>query len=370
MKKILQASLFAFLSVFALNAQNDVAPFETEAPNGNRALFDLEFVYDIGVNGSIGAQSNAGVIYFGGEYWVSVWNADLIHVLDASGGFVETFTIAGVSGTRSFTTDGTNIYIGTAGTQIFEIDPVTRTLTNTIDITTASDAEARMLTYDSELDGGNGGFWIGDFGSDIASVDMSGIELSVIPAASHGTTIYGGAVDNFSDDGPWLWVSDQSGAAPNRHFITQVDPSAGIQTGVIYDFTTDGFANGATDVLAGGLSFSEDVVSDQVTFVAVCQCSPSNLLFGIELEEELSTNDVNNDPSTFALFPNPANNDIVQIESQFSGEKQIAIFDVIGNRVLDATVTNTIDISSLSAGVYIVQLTHEGSTSVKKLVVR
>lgn len=311
MKKILQVSLFTFLSVFALNAQNEVAPFESPAPEGNRALFDLEFVYDIGVNGSIGAQSNAGVIFFDNQYWVSVWNDALIHVLDASGGFVETFSIAGVTGTRSFTTDGTSIFIGTASTQIFEIDPATRTLINTIDITTASDAEARMCTYDENLDGGNGGFWIGDFGSDIAAVDMNGIELSVIPAATHGTTIYGGAVDNFSDDGPWLWVSDQSGTAPNRHFVTQVDPSAGNQTGVIYDFTTDGFANGATDVLAGGLSFSTDVVADEVTFVGVCQCSPSNLLFGAELRELLSTNDINNDPSAFALFPNPASNDIV-----------------------------------------------------------
>jgi len=369
MKKILQVSLFALFGVFALNAQNEVAPVDSAAPNGTRALFDLEYAFDIGTNGSVGANGLAGVIFFDNQYWISEWQTDVIHVLDDTGGFVESFTIPGLSGTRSLTTDGTNIYIGTAGTQIFQIDPVFREIAATIDITTASDAEARMCTYDSELDGGNGGFWIGDFSSDIASVDMSGIELSVIPAGTHGTVIYGGAVDNVSDDGPWLWVSDQSGTAPNRHFITQVDPAAGNQTGVNYDFTTDGAANGATEVLAGGLFISGDVVADQTSFVGLCQCTPSNLLFGLELKEELSTNDFNSNPSTFALFPNPANN-TVQIESQFNGEKQVAIFDVIGNRVLDATVTNSIDISALSAGVYMVQLTQEGTTSVKKLVVR
>jgi len=96
-----------------------------------------------------------------------------------------------------------------------------------------------MCTYDPTLDGGNGGFWIGDFGSDIISVSMVGFELSVIPASDHNMVIYGGAIDNVSPGGPFLWIHDQSGIAPDQSEVKQIDIATGLPTGVVYSYLID-----------------------------------------------------------------------------------------------------------------------------------
>ena len=368
MKKLLLFIMVVSVGLFTANAQSPEVGPASDAPNGQQdALFDVLFITDVGSSGSVGADGLAGVLFLNNEYWVSAWATDLIHVLDSSGGFVETITIPGLSGTRSFTTDGTLVYIGTGGLSIFEVDHATRMVTNIINVTTGSDAEARMVTYDETLDGGSGGFWIGDFGSDIASLDMAGNELSVIPSGTHGTVIYGGAIDNVSPGGPFLWISDQSGTAPSRLFLTQLDPATGVPTGVVYDFTVDGGGAGATEVLAGGLMFSADAVPGTIAMVGLCQCSPSNLLFGLELVQVAGIGD--NDLSNFTLFPNPSNGDIVTINTSVSGEKQVAVFDVLGKKVIDVTIDNELNISALTSGIYMVRVTQNNSTATKKLIV-
>ncbi len=372
MRKLQLFVLALVAGMFSMTAQNaEIGPFSPAPQNTNpEALFDLLFTLDVGSTGSTTVNGLAGVIFFGGEYWISEWQTDVIHRVADDGTFIASFTIPGVTGTRSFTTDGTNIYIGTAGLQIFEIDPGTMMVTNTINITTGSSAEARMCTYDETLDGGSGGFWIGDFGSDIASVDMSGNELSVIPAATHGTTIYGGTIDNVSPGGPFLWIHDQSGTAPSRDFITQINPATGVPTGVIYDFTTDGFGAGSTDVLAGGLTVSSDVDgSVDYALLGLCQCTPSNLVFAIELVGSAGVED--NSLADLSLFPNPTNGSTVNIQTALQGDKQVTVFDVLGKQVINTVVSNNeLSIAGLNSGVYIVRVVQNGLTATKKLVVR
>jgi hypothetical protein len=100
----------------------------------------------------------AGVIWTGTEFWCAAWASGDIYVADANGNALSpaSFTIPGVSGTRSMTTDGIHIYIGTAATSIYKIDPITKTLTSTINTSVTA---CRYLTYDPTLDNGNGGFW-------------------------------------------------------------------------------------------------------------------------------------------------------------------------------------------------------------------
>lgn len=73
-----------------------------------------------------------------------------------------------------------------------------------------------------------------------------------------------------------------------------------------------------------------------------------------------------------SLFPNPANGDIVYIASANEVAKAVTIFDMLGKQVVNTTVNNngTIDVSSLTTGVYMVQVTEEGKTATKKLVVQ
>ncbi len=370
MKKFNILAVALIMTVFTVNAQlQEVGPYNEAPPvtENSSALFDLLYQWDIGSAGSVGVDGLAGVIKFGDHYWVSEWASDIIHILNYDGSFSESIVIPGVTGTRSFTTDGTSIFIGGGSTTIYEVDPVTRELVDDIVLITATDAEARMCTYDPTLDGGNGGFWVGDFGSDIISVSMIGLELSVIPAADHNTVIYGGAIDNVSPGGPFLWIHDQSGTAPDQGWIRQIDIATGLQTGVDFSYLPDAGTLGGTDALAGGLFISDDAVEGYVTMVGLCQCSPSNQLFGVELVEALGVND--SEISNFSIYPNPANGNTVNIETNSIGAKQISVYDVLGKQVINTEISNNeLNISALEAGVYLVKVNQNGITATKKLI--
>ncbi len=369
-KRLLSLSLMLALGTgVSTFAQNHEAAPVVQGTNPNtedtNALFDILFNYDIGT--AIGAQGNAGVCFVDGNFWVSAWASDLIHVLDNNGNYTETFVIPGVTGARSMTYDGTSVYIGTASTQIYQVDPVSRTIDNTINIAPTTGATARMVAFDPTLDGGNGGFWTGNFSSDIASFDMNGTELSVIPLSTHNTAIYGGAVDNVSPGGPFLWIHDQT-AAGGGDLVVQLELPSGTPTGVVYDYNALGQPAGNTGI-AGGLFISDEVVPGSVTIVGVSQGTPLDQLFGLELVG--GTAGVNDNAiSNFSLYPNPASGK-VNINTNIAGEKQVVVFDLLGKQVLSTTTSgNEINISALKSGVYMLSVTQNKVTATKKLIVQ
>jgi hypothetical protein len=75
----------------------------------------------------------------------------------------------------------------------------------------------------------------------------------------------------------------------------------------------------------------------------------------------------------FATYPNPITNSTFTITSKSSSKKTITIFNVLGKKVLSSSfsgVKSTIDVSAISAGIYILKVTEEGKTATKKLVIR
>ncbi len=76
-----------------------------------------------------------------------------------------------------------------------------------------------------------------------------------------------------------------------------------------------------------------------------------------------------NNKELFSLYPNPAN-DYVNISSQDAGNKNVAVYNVLGNQVINTTITERLDISNLNSGVYIVKISQSGVSSTKKLIVR
>jgi hypothetical protein len=69
------------------------------------------------------------------------------------------------------------------------------------------------------------------------------------------------------------------------------------------------------------------------------------------------------------MFPNPVSDNILNITSSNNADKTVAIYDMLGKQVLNTTVNNgTVDVANLSAGLYIVNITEEGKTAVKKLI--
>lgn len=76
-----------------------------------------------------------------------------------------------------------------------------------------------------------------------------------------------------------------------------------------------------------------------------------------------------NNISGLKVYPNPAKNTLYVTSDSFA-TKEVELFDVLGKSVLNTkTVNNTVNISSLSKGVYVVKITEEGKTATRKIVV-
>ena len=74
---------------------------------------------------------------------------------------------------------------------------------------------------------------------------------------------------------------------------------------------------------------------------------------------------------TFSLFPNPTTQDFVTIKTTTKQPTTVIAFDILGKQVLKTVLkTNRLDVSELNAGVYILQLTQNETTTTKKLVVQ
>lgn len=72
-----------------------------------------------------------------------------------------------------------------------------------------------------------------------------------------------------------------------------------------------------------------------------------------------------------AMYPNPVSGNVLNITSANNAAMNVQIFDILGKQVINTQVTNnTVNVSQLNAGVYIVKITEEGKTATRKLVVR
>ena len=72
-----------------------------------------------------------------------------------------------------------------------------------------------------------------------------------------------------------------------------------------------------------------------------------------------------------SFYPNPVTNGKVYISSKLNADKQIAIFDVLGKKVLQTLLTSKeLNVTSLSPGVYIIKIEEGDATATRKLIVR
>ena len=76
-----------------------------------------------------------------------------------------------------------------------------------------------------------------------------------------------------------------------------------------------------------------------------------------------------NNAVAFSVSPNPATSN-VQINSTVNGEMSVAVYSILGNKVMSTTTAGNLDISALNSGVYLVQITQGATTATQKLVVK
>lgn len=71
------------------------------------------------------------------------------------------------------------------------------------------------------------------------------------------------------------------------------------------------------------------------------------------------------------IYPNPASSDRIYITTKLSESKEVDIFDVLGKKVLHATITGKeLNISELTPGVYIIKIKEGDATATRKLIVK
>ena len=72
-----------------------------------------------------------------------------------------------------------------------------------------------------------------------------------------------------------------------------------------------------------------------------------------------------------SFYPNPVNTGKIYITSKSALDKDIIIFDVLGKKVLQATINaKELSIASLSPGVYIIKIREGEATATRKLIVK
>jgi hypothetical protein len=232
--------------------------------NGTRALWDVLLTFNAQAAGFPGIEADANFIY------LASWNSTNFGKYQHDGTWVNDFTVPGAGNIRDLAYDGEFFYGGSASTTIFRMNFNTNTLVNTI---STSGVNVRHIAYDPTLDGGNGGFWAGDWAT-MAKVSMTGATLQTVSVPF--SSMYGSAFDNNSAGGPFIWIFDQGGAGVDIH---QFDIATSAVTGVMFSAAgVPGFNAG----IAGGLAASGLVVPGKFVLLANIQQDPQ-LIVALEL---------------------------------------------------------------------------------------
>ncbi|HEY6142966.1 MAG TPA: T9SS type A sorting domain-containing protein [Flavobacterium sp.] len=72
-----------------------------------------------------------------------------------------------------------------------------------------------------------------------------------------------------------------------------------------------------------------------------------------------------------SLYPNPVSNGKIYITSKNDSDKDIIIFDVLGKKVLQTSISSReLNVSNLSPGVYIIKINEGDATATRKLIVK
>ena len=73
----------------------------------------------------------------------------------------------------------------------------------------------------------------------------------------------------------------------------------------------------------------------------------------------------------FKMYPNPATQGKVFIETISNAPRKILIFDVLGTQVLETTLLgNELNLSGIDAGVYVIRVFEKDKVATRKLIVK
>ncbi len=208
---------------------------------GGKAAWDIDLSFSTEYSGFSNAETDGNKIY------IAQWGSEYFYEHNMDGSNPNWFVIPGVSQIRDMAySPNTGYFYGSdVSMTIYIMDMQNRTLVGTIPVTCAGITGVRHIAYDPNLDGGAGGFWIGNW-EELGAVSMTGTELvpnASTPALADCT---GSAYDPWSNPSNpklWLYVTEYPSVTPK---LVQFDINSLSFTGKTHA-TTDlpGYAAGA-----------------------------------------------------------------------------------------------------------------------------
>ena len=242
----------------------------------NREVWNVMFQF------SAGDRAQVAVATDGNHFYTATWSSNYSHGFfryELDGSSPVGFSIPGVPlAIRSLTYDGEYFYAGVASMTIYKLDLVNETLVGTITPFCSGVNSIRHLSYDPTLDGGNGGFWIGDWAT-LGAVSKTGAQLIPNSATPALENIYGSAFDNKSDPAnPVLWLNTHI----NGVLIRKFDINTLTLTPFVYSLESANLIN--DKYYGGGICTWENAENGKLVLVANVQANP-NLIFGFEIAD-------------------------------------------------------------------------------------
>ena len=158
-------------------------------------------------------------------------------------------------------------------------------------------------------------------------------------------------------------------------FIKALDPNAGYSDALngayVTALPTDGVFSvtvPASELLAGYIVQAGFAVNGP-NANPDNQAANGKVILGGDVDAPMSIDDV--DVLDMRIYPNPVDGNFVTILSPINGTKYIQVFDINGRRVMDTAINgNTLDVSSINSGFYMIKVTIDGQSKISKLVVR
>ncbi len=263
-----------------ISKKTETSPF-LEAASGQDASRSLgwDILLHFNAYAPIGGEQ---AVTTDGEYiYTGSFAHNLLRKYDKDGNFLEEFTIDGVTDVRDFTFDGQYFYASTGGESIFKLDLAEEVLVSTISLTGIT---SRHLSFDPLADGGNGGFWVGDW-DNLFLVDRNGNTLEG-PITDEVNDLFGSAYDPWTEGGPYLWFFSQTLGSSDYplHFtnIEQWDIESRSFTGLAHQAEdVPGYDTGEF-VLAGGIFGTTELFPGVFTLLGAIQQAPT-LIFAYEV---------------------------------------------------------------------------------------
>lgn len=266
---LVKESILKDKNINSLNDQSATAHKPGFSTNNNKATWDILYSFNAAAAGQQAVGTDGSFIY------TTEWQgAGAFHKYSMTGTFDSDFTIASAAAIRDFAYDGTYFYGGASAMSLFKMDFSAGTLVSTITATCSGITGIRHCTYDPTLDGGNGGFWIGNW-TELGAISMTGSQL--IANITGNSDCYGSAYDNWTDPAnPRLLLFQQGGSGVEIHGF---DINTQTYSGLVHDATDiPGFLAGTS--IAGGLESYEE--SGKFILIGNIQEDP-NIIFAYEL---------------------------------------------------------------------------------------